>query len=144
MKQLQDAAGFFYCMPFSFISCVYRQVADQRGQCRYLSGLIIFISLLLLSYAYNGFILLLSGALVALGFGTLMSCSQAIAIRKSPKLRVGLATSTFFICLDGGMGIGPYLTGMIVQSADFRGTYLALAIVVFLSVILYYYVHGKQ
>jgi|LSQX01.3.fsa_nt_gb MFS family permease len=147
--QLQDAAGFFFIVYaiFLFISRPFTgRLLDLKGDnfVIYPSILLFSLSLLLLSYAYNGFILLLAGALVALGFGTLMSCSQAIAIKKSPKLRVGLATSTFFICMDGGMGIGPYLTGIIVQLVDFRGTYLTLAIVVLLSVILYYYVHGKQ
>jgi dipicolinate synthase subunit A len=47
----------------------------------------------------------MAGALLALGFGTMMSCAQAIVVKESPKHRVGLATSTFFICMDGGTGI---------------------------------------
>ena len=102
------------------------------------------LSLLLLSQARIGSILLMAGALLALGFGTMMSCAQAIVVKESPKHRVGLATSTFFICMDGGTGIGPFLTGMLVPFVGFRGMYLTLAAVVLLSIILYYFVHGKN
>ncbi|MCU9614429.1 MFS transporter [Caldibacillus lycopersici] len=108
-------------------------------------ALIIFsLSLLLLSQVHHAFVFLLCGALIALGFGTMMSSAQAIAIKLSPKHRVGLATSTFFICLDGGMGIGPFLIGMIVPHVGYRGMYIALAILVFLSIYLYYFLHGKK
>lgn len=59
-------------------------------------ALIIFASgLALLSQTHHGFTLLAAGALVGLGYGTLVSCSQAIAIKESPRHRIGLATSTF-------------------------------------------------
>jgi MFS family permease len=102
------------------------------------------LSLFLLSQARNSFVLLIAGALVALGYGTMLSCGQAIAIKVTAKHRVGLATSTFFICFDIGMGIGPFLTGMIVPIVHFRGMYVILAIMIFLSIILYYFIHGKN
>ena len=73
-----------------------------------------------------------------------MSCGQAIAVKEAPKERVGLAVSTFYICLDGGVGIGPYLIGFIIPYVGFRGMYLILALFVFLTVILYYFLHGKK
>lgn len=64
--------------------------------------------------------------------------------RKGPKHRVGLTTSTFFLCMDVGMGAGPLLVGIVVPIAGFRGMYMALAVIVFLSIFLYYFVHGKK
>ena len=37
----------------------------------------------------------------------MQSCTQAIAIKLTPPERMGLATSTFFIFLDAGLGLGP-------------------------------------
>lgn len=54
--------------------------------------------------------LLLSGALLGLGYGTTSSSVQAIAVNASPKHRIGLATSTNFIFQDLGVGIGPFFT----------------------------------
>ncbi|ASN05400.1 MFS transporter [Virgibacillus necropolis] len=81
------------------------------------------ICLLLIGIAQNGFVLLLAGTLLAVGYGTIVSAAQAIAIKESPKHRVGLATSTFFIFMDTGMGLGPYLIGTIVPYVGYSGTY---------------------
>ncbi|WP_338473333.1 hypothetical protein R4Z10_21560 (plasmid) [Niallia sp. XMNu-256] len=42
--------------------------------------------------------------------------------------------------MDARMGLGPYIIGMIVRYTDFRGMYLSLASVVFLSILLYYFI----
>lgn len=147
--ELKDAASFFFVV-YALVLFVSRpltgRLLDLRGDNIVIyPALITFsLSLLLLSQARIGSILLLAGALLALGFGTMMSCAQAIVVKESPKHRVGLATSTFFICMDGGTGIGPFLTGMLVPFVGFRGMYLTLAAVVLLSIILYYFVHGKN
>lgn len=147
--KLEDAAGIFFTV---YAACLFisrpftGRLLDQKGDniVIYPALLIFSLSLILLSQAHSGLVLLLSGAMVALGFGTLMSCGQAIAVKESPRHRVGLATSTFFICVDGGMGIGPFLAGIIISIGSFRGMYFTLGIVVFLSIILYYFVHGKK
>ena len=103
------------------------------------------MGLLILSQSFaNSFTLLLASVFIALGFGTMQSCFQAIAIKESPQHRVGLATSTFLICMDLGVGIGPFLLGSIIPMFGFRGLYLTLAIVVFLSILLYFALHGKK
>lgn len=147
--QLEDAASIFFPVysAFLFISRPFTgRLLDLKGDniVIYPALLMFSLSLILLSQAHSGLILLLAGALVALGFGTMMSCGQAIAVKESPRHRVGLATSTFYICIDGGMGIGPFLAGIIIPVGGFRGMYLTLGIVVFLSIILYYFVHGKK
>lgn len=147
--ELRDAASFFFVV-YALVLFVSRpltgRLLDQRGAniVIYPSIITFSLSLLLLSQARTGSFLLVSGALLALGFGTMMSCAQAIVVKESPKHRVGLATSTFFICMDGGTGIGPFLTGMLVPFVGFRGMYLTMAAFVLLTIILYYFVHGKN
>ncbi|WP_087971994.1 MFS transporter [Oceanobacillus rekensis] len=147
--QLEDAANVFFIVYaiFLFISRpVAGRLQDVKGDNIIIyPALVLFtLSLLLLSQAQNGFILLLSGALLALGFGTMMSTAQAIAVIESPKHRVGLAASTFHICMDSGMGIGPFLIGFIVPLVGYRGMYLTMAVIVFLTIFLYYFLHGKK
>jgi len=147
--QLEDAAGVFFVIYaiFLFISRPFTgRMLDIKGDNAVIYPAIIFftVSLILLSQAHSGIVLLLAGVLVAIGFGTMMSCAQAIAIKESPKHRIGLATSTFFICMDGGMGIGPFLVGMLIPHAGYRGMFFALAVAVFSSIILYYFLHGKN
>ena len=108
-------------------------------------SLISFIlGLILISKASSSFALLFSGVLIALGYGTIYTCIQTIAIKVSPKHRIALATSTFFIFIDGGIGVGPLIIGNIIPILGFRGMYISLAAIVFLSIFLYYFVHGKK
>ena len=147
--QLQDIASLFfivYAIVLLFTRPITGRLLDLKGDNIVIYPAIIFLAicLVLLSQAENGIVLLLSGAFLALGFGTLVSSGQAIAVKEAPKERVGLAVSTFFICLDGGVGVGPYLIGFIIPFVGFRGMYLILAIFVLLTVILYYFLHGKE
>lgn len=147
--QLEEAASFFFLVyaVFLFVSRpIAGRLLDTRGDnvVMYPAILLFSICLLLVGIAQNGFVLLLAGILLAVGYGTIISAAQAIAIKESPKHRVGLATSTFFIFMDAGMGLGPYIIGIIVPYIGYRGMYLTLAAFVFLSIILYYFLHGKK
>ena len=51
----------------------------------------------------------------ALGFGTLNSACNAIACRHTGNERRSYAVSTFYICCDVGMGLGPVIIGNIVS-----------------------------
>lgn len=146
---LTDAASFFFLV-YSIACLISRpftgKLVDRKGDniVMYPSLILFIVGLVLISQASQGFILLLAGALVGLGYGTVFTCTQAIAVKVSPKHRVGLATSTFFISMDAGIGIGPLLIGIIIPSAGFRGMYMTLSVFVFLSIFLYYFIHGKK
>ncbi|MBP2628428.1 MAG: transporter [Firmicutes bacterium] len=146
---LSTAASFFFIVYATFI-IISRpftgRLLDIKGDniVMYPALLLFTLSLVLLSRAESGFILLLAGALVGLGFGTIMSCAQAIATKKAPQHRIGLATATFLFFLDVGVGSGPFLIGNIIPIVGFRGMYMIMAVAVFLSIFLYYFVHGKK
>ncbi|WP_428912128.1 MFS transporter [Niallia sp. Krafla_26] len=147
--QLEEAASLFFLVyaVFLFISRpIAGRLQDTRGDnfIMYPAILLFSICLLLIGVTQNGFILLLAGILLAAGYGTIVSAAQAIAVKEAPRHRVGLATSTFFIFMDGGMGLGPFIIGVIVPYVGFRGMYLTLAVLVFLSLALYYFLHGKK
>ncbi|WP_043929642.1 MFS transporter [Bacillus sp. EB01] len=146
---LTNAAAFFFVVYaiFLFISRpIAGKLFDSRGENTviYPSLIMFAISLLLVGIAQNGLTLLLAGALLAFGFGTLMSSLQTVAVKVAPHNRIALAISTFYICLDGGMGIGPYIIGLIVPLVGFRGMYLILAAIVLSLVFLYYQLHGRK
>lgn len=146
---LTTAASFFFIV-YSVSILISRpftgRLLDVKGDntVMYPALLIFALSLAVLSQASHGSALLLAGVLAGLGFATFVSCGQAIIIKESPRHRIGLATSTFFFCMDVGMGTGPYLVGIIIPLVGFRGMYMTLAAMIFLSVFLYYFLHGKQ
>lgn len=146
---LVDIASFFFIV-YSAFTLVSRPFTgrwfDQKGEnfVMYPAFLLFSIGLIVLSLTHQGMMLLIAGAFVGLGYGTFSASAQAISIKVSPKHRMGLATSTFFIFLDGGIGIGPFLLGLFVPVIGFRGLYTSMAIVVFACIFIYYFLHGRK
>jgi MFS family permease len=122
------------------------RLMDSKGAnfIMYPAFIIFSAGMLLLSVASNGFTLLLAGILVGLGFGNMQSSTQAIAVKLTPPHRMGLATSTFFIALDAGLGFGPYLLGFIIPSTGYSTLYVILGITILATSVLYYFLHGKK
>ncbi len=146
---LSDAGSIFFII-YAAAILVSRPLTgkwfDQKGEnfVMYPSFVLFCIGLIILSQAHQGFSLLLAGVLVGFGYGTFLSGAQAIAVRVSPGHRMGLATSTFFSFLDGGIGIGPFLLGFVIPIFGFRSMYLLMAVSALICGILYFYLHGKQ
>ena len=64
--------------------------------------------------AHSNLVLLLGAVLVGIGYGSIPSAGQTIAVQKVKLNKFSLATSTLYIALDLGNGIGPYILGMVV------------------------------
>jgi MFS family permease len=122
------------------------KLMDRRGEniVTYPAMLLFAVSFLFLAWAHSGWVLLLAAVLLAFGFGTLYPGMQMIVTKVSPPHRLGLALSTFFICLDAGTGVGGYIIGFIAEWFGFQTTFLMLAAVVLCVIPVYYYVHGRK
>ncbi|WP_413789037.1 MFS transporter [Bacillus kandeliae] len=146
---LVQTASFFFLI-YSIAILISRpftgRLMDVKGAnyVMYPAFILFTAGMLLLSSAHNSIALLLSGILIGLGFGNMQSCTQAIAVKLTPPHRMGLATSTFFIFLDAGLGFGPYLLGFIIPFTSYSTLYAILSIVVLLSAVLYFFLHGKK
>lgn len=143
------AAKFFFLIyaVFIIISRPFTgRLLDLKGDnfIMYPALFVYGISLFLLSEGYNDYLFLTAGALIGLGFGTVMSSSQVIATKKSPRHKIGLATATFFFALDFGVGIGPYFIGLLIPYIGFSGMYKLLSIIVIAMILAYHYLHGKS
>lgn len=80
----------------------------------------------------------------ALGFGTLNSACNAIVCRQAGEERRPYAITTFWICCDGGVGIGPTLLGALVTAAGYTAMYYMAAIITLAALPLYYFAVVKQ
>ncbi|ATP41118.1 MFS transporter [Solibacillus sp. R5-41] len=108
-------------------------------------GIILFaIGLVLLSTTQSSFTLLLAGAIIGIGYGNVASSFQALAIKVTSPEKMGLATSTYFIGLDIGLGFGPYFLGYLEPIFGYGKLYFALGIFIFFFVFLYYFLHGRK
>ena len=142
-------ASIFFLIYAGFILLsrpVSGRLLDKKGDNIVMYPAIICFSaaLLLLGIANDRIIFLLSAVFVAFGFGNLMPLGQTIAVKSVPQHRVGMATSTFFVCADAGMGTGAAIMGLIVPWKGYSGMYLTGAVIILLSIILYYFLHGRR
>ena len=147
--QLAGAASFFFIV-YAAAIFVTRPFTGRRFDVKgensvmYAAILIFAIGLAVFSQAHHGYVLMLAAAVMGFGFGAVQSSSRAIAVKITAPHRMGLATSTFFMFLDMGMGIGPLLWGIVIPFTGYRGMYVAAAIVAAGCLILYYALYGRH
>lgn len=146
---LMDIASFFFVI-VSVAILISRpfvgRLFDSKGEnfVMYPAILILMMGLIILSQTHHGYTLLLAGALIGLGTGTIFSSCQTIVVKVVSPHRIGLATSTLFLFVDGALGIGPIAFGLFVPLAGYRGVYLGAAILVLICLFLYHLLHGKN
>ncbi|WP_028393373.1 MFS transporter [Bacillus cihuensis] len=146
---LVNVASFFFVV-FAIFLLASRPFTgrwfDLKGEnfVIYPSLLLFGLGMLLLSQASHGLMLLAAGALIGIGYGTFQSSAQAIAIKNSPRHKMGLATSTFFVFVDLGIGIGPFTLGFLIPVIGYNGLYVSMALVGFACMFVYYLLHGKK
>jgi MFS family permease len=146
---LVNTASFFFVV-YAVAVLISRPFSgplmDRKGSnfIMYPAFIIFGVGLLLLSITTNSFTLLAAGFLIGLGFGNMQSSSQAIAVKLTPPHRMGMATSTFFIMLDAGLGFGPYILGFIIPITGYSTLYVILGVLVILTSVLYHFLHGKK
>ncbi len=146
---LVSTASFFFLV-YSIAVLLSRPITgrlmDLKGAnfIMYPGFIVLAAGLFLLSSASISITLLLAGVLIGLGFGNMQSSTQAVAVKLTPPHRMGLATSTFFIFLDAGLGFGPYLLGFIIPLTGYSSLYVILGVVVLATIVLYYFLHGKK
>ena len=138
-----STAGAFFFVVYALIITLTRpfagQIFDAKGEnaVMYPSFLFLAIGLLTLSYTTTSFMLLLSGALIGLGYGTFMSNGQAVCLKLVEPSKVSIALSTYFIGLDLGLGFGPYALGNVHSFLSYSGIYVLCAVLTVAVAILY-------
>ena len=146
---LVETASFFFVV-YAIAVLLSRpftgRLMDDKGAdfVMYPAFIIFAAGMLLLSSVNTGSALLIAGALIGLGFGNMQSTTQAIAVKLTSPHRLGLATSTFFIALDAGLGFGPYLLGFIVPITGYRTLFVMLSFLILVTAVFYYFLHGKK
>lgn len=139
-----SVAGSFFFVVYALIVTVTRpgmgQLFDTKGEkyVMYPSYIFLTIGLIILGFASNSLTLLLSGAVIGFGYGTFMSNGQAISLKLVTEDRIGISLSTYFIGLDLGLGIGPYIMGIIKSHMSYQNLYLLASILPMLCLMTYF------
>lgn len=144
-----DAAAFFFLV-FAAIITISRpsfgKLMDRKGDnAAALPSFAAFIAaLIVLCISTTKPALAIAATLSALGYGTLSPCMQAMITRDVSPSRVGIATSTFFVFTDLGLGLGPTLGGPIVSSFGYKFLFGTCSLLATTTLILYWAFHGKS
>lgn len=128
-----------YALIITFTRPLTGRIFDEYGEnsVMYPSYLFLTVGLIVLSFSTNGWVFLLSGALIGLGYGTFMSNGQAVCLKTSDSHRIGISLSTYFIGLDLGLGVGPYFLGELRTFLSFQEVYLVAAVLPIICAIVY-------
>lgn len=146
---LVTAASFFFLV-YSAVVMLTRpltgKMMDQKGANIVLYPTFIFMAIgfYVLGNSTTGFVMLLAGALIGLGFGNFQSIAQTVCVNLADRDNVGLATSTYFIMLEVGLGFGPFFLGFLVPSLGYGGLYQSLVISILVGLVIFYFVYGRH
>jgi MFS family permease len=138
------AASSFFFVVYALVITATRplsgKIFDKHGENAVMYPSFVFLAagLILLSFTTSSWMLFISGGLIGLGYGTFMSNGQAICLKASPNShRIGIAISTYFIGLDLGLGVGPYILGELRNFLTFQSMYLVASLIPIICIILY-------
>lgn len=130
-RSLGSAVSFFFLI-YAAAVLISRPftgpLMDRRGfNVVMIPAFLIFgAGLFTIGQSHTGLMLCLGAVLVGLGQGNLVSGGQTIAISRVPRHKLGMGTSTFFLGIDVGMGVGPFLIGFLVQANGLGQSYMIL------------------
>ena len=136
------ATCFFLC--FAATSFISRPLTgyllDHFG-----GNIVIYPSLLsmaiamgIIATATSDLPMLIGALFLGFGYGTVTASCHALAVHCAPMHQVGVATSTYFVLLDFGIGVGPYTLGSFVPSFGFSIVYLVAGALALVGMGLYY------
>lgn len=139
---LIQAASFFfvvYAIAMLVVRPITGRVFDAYGPNVVIipSCIIFAIGLFSLANTGSAWMLLFSGALIGLGYGTLLPSFQSLAIEAADKHRSGYATGTFFAFYDFGLASGSASLGIFAGMLGYSNLYIFLGI--FVLLITFYY-----
>ena len=148
-RNLVTAASYFFIF-YAVASLVTRPIAgrlmDDKNEnvVVYPAFIFLIISFAMLMFSFDGWVLLIAGIALGIGYGNLSSSMQAIAIKVSPSTKYGLATSTYFIGLDIGIGFGPSFLGLFTHMITYSQLYGIMAILGIITLFIYFVVHCRN
>lgn len=136
-----DSTGLFftiYAIGLLIVRAFIGRAIDRFGAIITTVPSLLFMlaAMLLLAFAQNLPMLLISGFLYGSGFGGVQTTMQSLSVMNAPSERFGAANGTFFIGFDLGIGFGALLAGMLSDYLGFRMMYLLLLTFIILAAIL--------
>ena len=148
-RGLNDAASLYFLV-YAVSMLVTRPLMGKRldrhgeNSVLYLTLVAAGLGLAVMALSFNAPVLLLSAVLMGFGTGSTQSTVQALVSTFSAKEDLGKANSTYFLCLDLGLGIGPMIIGAFLPVVGYTASFLILAGIALATCAYYHVVHGRK
>ena len=88
--------------------------------------------------------IILCATCCALGYGTLTGAFNVIVCSETSAERRSFGVTTFWLCCDAGMGLGPSILGATATAGGYTFMYLFAAILTLIALPLYFTVYGRH
>lgn len=88
--------------------------------------------------------ILAAAFIMSIGQGCFFTAMQALVMKGAKSQRLGVVTSTFFLFVDAGSGLGSAALGALVPGVGYDGMYLVCAGAAVLLGVYYTLVHGHR
>ncbi|USB32671.1 MFS transporter [Paenibacillus sp. YPG26] len=124
------------------------RIFDSKGPAAVLipASLIVFASLLTLSYTHSLSLLIVSALLYGLGFGAIQPTTQAWMLRETTPGQHGMVNSFYYNSIDFGVAIGSMLLGVLASATSYSQMYRysSFVMLLFLLVFIAFRAHTKE
>lgn len=146
---LENAASLYFLVYAAIVLITrpfFGRILDYKGANTviYPSLIAFAIGMYILSQSTSSILFVCAALFIGFGYGNFQSVTQALAVKMTPIERVGLANSTYFIFLDVGLGMGPFLLGYLIPLFQLDGLYFGLTFLIVCNVFIYFYIFDQQ
>lgn len=145
---LQTASNFFLVYAvFIMISRLFTgRWADKYGRAVIVYPCLVLyaVGMLLLSQAHTSAIILMAGAIIGIGYGSVTPVLQTQTISSVEPHRAGIANSLFFNSMDAGMAIGSYVLGIVAGVGGYSSIFLVGLALIVATILEYFALTRKK
>lgn len=136
---------FIFAMTLMLSRSFAGKLYDKKGHgAIFIPGaVLIMTAMILLAWLPSSLVMFIAAGLYGFGFGSVQPALQAWAVQDAPMNRKGMANATFFSFFDLGVGIGAMAFGQIGHLFGYGSIYIASALSVSVSILLYIYMVRK-
>ncbi|HEX4500043.1 MAG TPA: MFS transporter [Scandinavium sp.] len=144
---MSAASNFLLCYAAFLMFCrlFTGNICDKHGAgfVVYPCMLIFVAGLIVLGWTSTSFMMVIAGALIGIGYGSVTPIIQTQIINSVEHHKVGVANSLFFNAMDLGLAVGALIFGLIIGHLGYRVIYYTGAVLVLISM-LYYFLYVKR
>jgi len=120
LRGVQSIGFYFTAYAITMLATrpLYGWLADRYGFSRVIvPGLVMFAAAFVIIWQADTLpIFVLAGVVNGFGFGAVIPLMQALAVQCVPESHRGSASNTYYIGVDGGLLLGPFLGGLVVDA----------------------------